>query len=176
MVKHFLETLWPVFGFARIIGMFPCKRKLNEDGTMEMKPMNWKVQWLLFGLTYFLIAIPAVSWNVWNYLKSGRTIEEIFQCQKDLAGGESILDLLTFILIMVLMSLVVNVTQYRNFKMRHELCELSLQLSKTSQDDSPLIPFLIVSGLFLPLYVTFSWWQGYFTRQCFGLSWIIALY
>ena len=56
--------------------------------------------------------------------------------------------------------------------MRQGLCELSLQLSKTSEDDSPLVPFLIVSGLFLPLSVTFSWWQGYFTRQCFGLSWM----
>ena len=82
--------------------MFPCKRKLNEDGTMEMKPMNWKVQWLLYVFIICLFLIPSVSWNVWNYLKSGRTIEEIFQCQKDLAGGESILDLLTFILIMIL--------------------------------------------------------------------------
>ena len=172
MVKQFLETLWPVFGFARIIGMFPCKRKWNEDGTMEMKPMNWKVQWLLFGLIYFLITIPAMSLIVWNYLKSGRTMEEILQCQKDLAGGESVLDLLTFILIMVLMSLVVNVTQYKNFKMRQGLNELSLQLSKSSQDDSPLVPFLIVSGLMFPLSVTFTWWQGYFIRQCFDLSWM----
>ena len=84
-------------------------------------------------------------------------MEEILQCQKDLAGGESVLDLLTFILIMVLMSLVVNVTQYKNFKMRQGLNELSLQLSKSSQDDSLLVPFLIVSGLMFPLSVTFTW-------------------
>ena len=172
MVKHFLETLWPVLGLARIIGMFPCKRKLNEDGTMEMKPMNWKVQWLLFGLSYFLIAIPAVSWNVWNYLKSGRTIEEVFECQKDLAGGESILDLLTFILIMILMSLVVNVTQYRNFKMRQGLCEISSIVDRASQEDSLVIPFLTVCGLLVATIVTSSWFNGSLIQSCLKVNWV----
>ena len=176
MTKQFLETLWPVFGFARLLGMFPCKRKWNEDDIMELKPINWKIQWILFFCAFIFMSIPGISLNVWNYLKSEKNSEEIIECMKNLQGGDSVLDLSTFLVLFLATCLVINLTQYMNFKMRHGLCELSFQLNKASlKEDSPLIPFLIVCGTFIPLPLTFSCWFGWLTQKCFSLDWIDVL-
>lgn len=139
---------------------------------MELKPINWKIQWILFFVASIFMSIPGISLNVWNYLKSEKNSEEIIECMKRLQGGDSILDLSTFAVFFLLTMLVISVAQYMNFKMRPGLCELSSQLNKASEEDSPLIPFLIVSGTFVPCIITFSCWIGWLTGECFGLQWI----
>ena len=140
---------------------------------MELKLFNWKIQWVLFFCTFLFMSIPSNVLNAWNYLKSEKSSEEIIECMKRLQGGDSVLDLSTFLVIFFLTFLVISVTQYMNFKMRHGLCELSFQLNKTSlEEDSPLTPFLIVSGTFIPISLTFSCYFGWLTQECFGLDWI----
>ena len=143
---------------------------------MELKPINWKIQWILFFCAFIFMSIPGISLNVWNYLKSEKNSEEIIECMKNLQGGDSVLDLSTFLVLFLATCLVINLTQYMNFKMRHGLCELSFQLNKASlKEDSPLIPFLIVCGTFIPLPLTFSCWFGWLTQKCFSLDWIDVL-
>ena len=149
MVRHFLETLWPVFGFARILGMFPCKRKWNEDGAMELKPINWKILWLVYGCTMLLVYASIPATIIWLYFKTEKSIEEVQQCIKKMNGGDSFIDTLSILFLTVLGGFLMSVIQYGNFKMRDALCDLSFQLDKTSHE-SPLVAFLIVSVLFVP--------------------------
>ena len=173
MGRQFLETLWPMLCFARLLGMFPCRRIWTDDGKMELNPINWKFQGTLFACLYTLILILKMASYAWIFIKAEITIEGVTQCQHSLNGGESsTIDYLTTSIPWFVLYIGVIVIQIGNFKMRQGLCELSIQLSKASQDDSPLVPFLIVSGIFLPLSVTFSWWQGYFMQQCFYLTWM----
>ena len=149
MGQHFLETLWPVFGFARILGMFPCKRKWNEDGTMELKPINWKVQWLVYGCTMLLVWTSTIGANIWLYLNTEKSIEEVQQCHKNMGAADSIIDLLTLFVIFLLGGLLASLIQYGNSKMRDTLCDLSFQLDFTSDHDSPKVAFFAVCVLFV---------------------------
>ena len=95
MDQEFLKRPWPTLGFARFLGMFPCKRIWNEDGrSMELKPMNWKVQWALYaGLWLFMgsgffLVILILS-------KTEKSTDEIKQCFTELNGNGSIVDILT---------------------------------------------------------------------------------
>ena len=102
MGQYFLETLWPLFGFARIFGMFPCKRKLNEDGGMELKPINWKVQWLVYGCSMLLVWTSTMATIIWVYLKTEKSIEEVQQCIKKMNGGDNFIDTLSILFLTVL--------------------------------------------------------------------------
>ena len=64
-----------------------------------------------------------------------------------------------------------SVIQYRNFKMRDALCDLSFQLDKTSHE-SPLVTFLIVSVLFVPPVICNSFIFGWNLVECLNLDWI----
>ena len=171
MVQHFLATLWPVFGFARILGMFPCKRKWNEDGTMELKPINWKVQWLFYGCSMFLVWTSMPATIIWLYFNTEKSIEEIQQCYKDMhGGGDSVIDLLSVLFLVILGGLLATLIQYGNFKMRDALCDLSLMLDSISGHESPLVTFLIVSVLFVPPIICNSFVFGWSLVECLNLD------
>ena len=172
MGQHFLETLWPVFGFARILGMFPCKRKWNEDGTMELKPINWKVQWLVYGCTMLLVWTSTIGANIWLYLNTEKSIEEVQQCHKNMGAADSIIDLLTLLVIFLLGGLLASLIQYGNSKMRDTLCDLSFQLDFTSDHDSPKVAFFTVSVLFVPAIICNAFLSGWILVECLALDWI----
>ena len=172
MVKQFLDTLWPLFGFARLLGMFPCKRISNEDGNIVLKPINGKLQWLIYCCTEALIIFSALSATSWHFFKSQRSFEEVQKCQYNLWGGESIVDLLTFLAVLALISLGSIMVQYGTFKMRHGLCDLSFQLDRNLKEDPLLLTFLTVSGLFVPPVICNSLLTGWLMVECLNLNWI----
>ena len=172
MVKQFLDTLWPVFGFARLLGMFPCKRISNEDGNIVLKPINGKLQWLIYCCTEALILFSALSATSWHFFKSQRSFEEVQKCQYNLWGGESIVDLLTFLAALALISLGSIMVQYGAFIMRHWLCGRSFQLDRNLKEDPLLLTFLTVSGLFVPPVICNSLLTGWLMVECLNLNWI----
>ena len=36
-----LQDFWPVFKVFQILGLFPCKKETNENGTIQLKPIRW---------------------------------------------------------------------------------------------------------------------------------------
>ena len=78
--------------------------------------------------------VSVISVNVWNHSNSEKTYEEIVQCQADLSGGVSVLDFLASMIIMPVNGLAIIVIQFRNFKMRESLCELSVHLNRNTDN------------------------------------------
>ena len=85
MVRQFLETVWPIFVFARLFGMFPCKRIRNEDGSMELKPINGKVQFTLCSVFWisYMVAFSFLLFSMYN--KTENTMEESVTISTDVA-------------------------------------------------------------------------------------------
>ena len=54
MGGQLIENLWPLFAFARLLGMFPYKRILTKHGTMELKPISQKIHWGLYACRWTL--------------------------------------------------------------------------------------------------------------------------
>ena len=126
MGRQFLETLWPMLCFARLLGMFPCRRIWTDDGKMELNPINWKFQGTLFACLYTLILILKMASYAWIFIKAEITIEGVTQCQHSLNGGESsTIDYLTTSIPWFVLYIGVIVIQIGNFKMRQGLCEIS---------------------------------------------------
>ena len=95
MGQEFLKTPWPILGFAQFLGMFPCKRICNEDGSIGLKPMNWKVQWAFFAGMWLLIGGSGAFLFFLVFSKSPKSSEEIKQCFQEFNGNGSIVDILT---------------------------------------------------------------------------------
>ena len=152
--------------------MFPCKRKWNEDGAMELKPINWKILWLVYGCTMLLVYASIPATIIWLYFNSEKSIEEVQQCNKDMQGGDSVIDLLSILFLFILGGLLATVVQYGNFKMRDALCDLSFQLDLISSHESPLVSFLIVSLLFVPPMICNSFVFGWNLVECLNINWI----
>mgnify|MGYP001494733981 CR=1 FL=1 len=86
MARQFLETLWPMFGFARFLGMFPCKRLRTEDGKIELKPINWKIQWALFACFNVLVLGLIIASYAWISFKAEIPMADVTQCQNKIRG------------------------------------------------------------------------------------------
>ena len=138
MGRQFLETLWPMLGFARLLGMFPCKRIRTEDGKIELKPMNWKVQWALFACLYVVILGLTIASYAWIFFKAEITMEEVSHCQDNLGGGQSTMDIITVSILWLLMLIGALVIQIGNFKMRQGLCEMSSKIDTASLQGVPV--------------------------------------
>ena len=54
----FFKTFWPFLASARIIGIFPCKKVKNEDGSESLVVVNWKIRLLSF-LIYACLVLTA---------------------------------------------------------------------------------------------------------------------
>ena len=173
MGRQFLETLWPMLCFARLLGMFPFRRVWTDDGKMELNPINWKFQGTLFACLYTLILILKMASYAWIFIKAEITIEGVTQCQHSLNGGESsTIDYLTTSIPWFVLYIGVIVIQFGNFKMRQGLCEISSIVDRASQEDSLVIPFLTVCGLLVATIVTSSWFNGSLIQSCLKVNWV----
>ena len=139
---------------------------------MELKPINWKILWLVYGCTMLLVYASIPATIIWLYFNSEKSIEEVQQCNKDMHGGDSVIDLLSFLFLFILGGLLATVVQYGNFKMRDALCDLSFQLDLISSHESPLVSFLIVSVLFVPPMICNSFVFGWNLVECLNINWI----
>ena len=68
------ETFQPFLTWNRIIGIFPCKKVKNDDGTIALVPINKAVRFLCFGLHWSIIL--ALSASCWHFVlqRSGLNI------------------------------------------------------------------------------------------------------
>ena len=68
------ETFQPFLTWNRIIGIFPCKKVKNDDGTISLVPINKAVRFLCFGLHWSIIL--ALSASCWHFVlqRSGLNI------------------------------------------------------------------------------------------------------
>ena len=170
MGQEFLKTPWPILGFAQFLGMFPCKRICNEDGSIGLKPMNWKVQWALFAGMWLLIGGSGAFLFFLVFSKSPKSSEEIKQCFQEFNGNGSIVDILTTNISGSIVLLGSFVIHFGNCKMKEDLCDFADLLKKTSMKISGSKSFLIVSGLYAPAYICFSLFHAWITSQCLSLN------
>ena len=176
MGRQFLETLWPLLCFARLLGMFPCRRIWTDDGKMELNPINLKFQGTLFACLYTLILILKMASYAWIFIKAKITIEGVTQCQHNLNGGAaSTMDYLTTSIPWVKLYVGVVIIQIGNFRMRQGLCEIFSKMSKiqkASREDSLVTPFLTLCGLLAVTIVSSSWFNGYLIQACLNVNWV----
>ena len=51
-----LQDFWPFFKLLEILGLFPCKKKINEKGAIQLKPIRWWIPVIkMLGLSTLLI-------------------------------------------------------------------------------------------------------------------------
>ena len=173
MARQFLETLWPMFGFARFLGMFPCKRLRTEDGKIELKPINWKIHWALFACFNVLVLGLIIASYAWISFKAEIPMADVTQCQNKIRGEESTMDIVTSSIFWLVMLIGSFVIQVGNFKMRQELCEISSKFDRVSQEEGSLVsPFLTVCGLLVITIVTSSSHYGWLINTCLNVNWI----
>ena len=131
MVEGFLGTLRPVFGFARLVGLFPCKRVRKENGHIELVPISWKIQLTLYMISYTLFLGPYHI--LWPYfiINKGKSFRELCQCFMNLFyGNETVVDAFIIALFFTFVSASTLLICIGNYKMKQELCELSVQYSQ----------------------------------------------
>ena len=169
MGRQFLENIWPVLIIARFLGMFPCQRIWNDDGTTELKPINWKVQWSLYSFYYLvLIGSGCLVFGV-TLFKSEETSADIMACMKR-TNGDDVVDMISSAIMMLSMSVGLVFVHYVTFKMKHSLCDLSRQFKNTSSKISTSKPFWIVFGLQILTFLLSSCLQGIMIEECSELT------
>ena len=179
MGRQLIENLWPFFAFARLLGMFPYKRILTEDGVMELKPMaiSWKFYWGLNACRWTLIASAITFVNIWIFSKTTRTFDQWNQCLVDYSGGQSVTNGFALLILFLAVNLESIFLQRGNFKMREKTCELSSQFKNF---DSLYVdnPVWTVFGLFMATLFTttlYAWQIGSTYQNCLDLSLINIL-
>ena len=53
-----LQDFWPVFKVFQILGLFPCKKETNENGTIQLKPIRWWIPVVKFLGLLLLMYLP----------------------------------------------------------------------------------------------------------------------
>ena len=182
MERQALELLWPLFNIGRFLGCFPCKKVVNtESGTKELKPMDWKLYWMLYfavGLP-FTLAGPLMSTLVF-YFETGK-ISGLYDCIIMLNPhlAESYIDQTLQLLMSGFTFLLVFTIQFQNSKLKDFLCiipSFGLQRSKRSNWKilKPLLTFYVTASITcclnatMPIYILFK-------CQLASLHWFIYL-
>ena len=180
MGRQLIENLWPFFAFARLLGMFPYKRILTEDGAMELKPMaiSRKFYWGINACRLTLIFSAMTFVNAWPFFGTTRTSDQVNQCLYDKNGGPSIFNGVVFLLYFLAINFEAFFLQRGNFKMREATCELSSQFKNF---DSLYVknPMWTVLGLLMATLLTITLaaiQYRWMYLECFGLSLIFALF
>ena len=179
MGQQLIENLWPFFGFARLMGMFPYKRIMTENGMMELKPIS-KITYLLYGCIRWTLTTVSISLvTTWFFFKTTRTYDQWSQCLVDYNGGQSVTNQLALLFLLVFSTFTGILLQNGNFKIRANVCELSSQFKKTlQQHDSLSSPiFTFIGSLFAKLFTTtlYTYQLVWICQNCLGFSLINAL-
>ena len=62
-----LQDFWPVLKIYQYIGLFPCKKVTDENGTIQLQPMKlWKS--IVAAFFWFLIVTLPILGNNFRYL------------------------------------------------------------------------------------------------------------
>ena len=51
-----LQDFWPVLKIYQYVGLFPCKKVTNENGTVQLQPMKLWIS-IMAAFIWFLIAV-----------------------------------------------------------------------------------------------------------------------
>ena len=181
MGQQLIENLWPFFGFARLLGMFPYKRILTENGMMELKPIS-KIHQGLYGCTRWMLTTVSISLvTTWFFFNTTRTYDQYSQCLADYNGGHSV----TYVFALLFLMLFSNLTgilllKYGKIEMReNNVCELSPQFKKTLQQHDSLSspPFTFIVLLMAKFFTTtlYASQLGWICQNCFGFNLINVL-
>ena len=170
MGEGFLGTLWPVFGFAHCLGLFPCKRIRNEYGQIELLPISWKVQLILFILSSSATLGIQEIVIVYHGFSSGKIFPEIFHClMLKFYGNESITDLFIAVIFFTIILARANLICFANYKMKEDLIDLSLQFHSSTKKKS-LKSFYIIFIMMLIWSITVSIGLAWTSHECLSCS------
>ena len=120
MERRIFELLWPLFGFCRYLGLFPCKQTIDPlSGSIELMPIHWIQQ-----LTFFLfIGMPIAMLGNMAFIPysliEDKSIEEIFECLQNAhqkVMGESLVNKFLVFTFMTVMIIVYYLSTWGNFK------------------------------------------------------------
>ena len=177
MAEGFLGTLWPLFGFARMLGLFPCKRLKNENGQIELVPISWKVQLTLLIICSCCAIVPNYILSVYHGFLSGKSFGEINQClMQILYGNETIIDVFVQIFFFAFTTSSYYLICLENYRMKRGLCELSLNFYEIKKKKSVnSVCILILMFLIWSICVSFNVSWVHFECLCVSSQSFIIL-
>ena len=177
MGRQLIEKLWPLFCFARLLGMFPYKRILTDNGMMELRPISKKIHWGLYAFKWTLTIVSTLFVTSWIFFK--RTYDQLSECLVGYNGGHSAINILALFLFLLFVTLEAILLQIGNYKLRGNVCELSSQFKiAVKPDDTLSTPiFIFIGFLMATLFTTtlYAFQLGWICHNCLDLSLINSL-
>ena len=59
-----LQDFWPVLKIFQYLGLFPCKKVTNENGTVQLQPMKLWIAIIAAFIWFLIVAIPFIGNNL----------------------------------------------------------------------------------------------------------------
>ena len=171
MERQVFDLLWPLFGFGRYLGFFPCKRIVDpETCENQLKPVNWKIQLILFIIFGGIFCqIGVISYQL--ILQSNVEEANIFDCMETInpAISGSFVDKLALYVMPTVAAVVPYLAHWGNYKMRKGLCLLSQKCMRRSSlsDRRILKPFLAYFAITAIFCISASLITFYTLSVCF---------
>ena len=178
MERDIFELLWPIFGFGRYFGFFPCKKSKDlETGKVFLEPISWKIQWILYLTLGVVIGQSGSVATTILFSISGNDMEKVMQCVTNANHFGGTMDTLTVFFLISFMVLACLLMQWGNFIIRNEICELSkmeLKCAKT-KDGKILKPFIAITILVVVFSILSTLNNIVVSVMCTSLDWTYIL-
>ena len=178
MERHLFDSLWPVFGFGRYLGVFPCQRiKDSLTGKVRLLPINWKIQWASYVCT-MVLSNAGVLINTMVLMANVKSFEDLKKCMvKDSEVDYNVMDSSSTMILTGLLFGTCFIVQWQTFQAKSKLCKLSNfaegMLSRPHKGGKKILkPFLVVTILSFIFDFSSSLLYLYIHIDCFSLDWI----
>ena len=66
-----LQNFWPILKVFQILGLFPCKKVIEENGSIQLKPIKFWISISLLSTWALILSLPSVS--IIFYLKTNHS-------------------------------------------------------------------------------------------------------
>ena len=176
--RQFLEQLWPIFGIGRYLGFFPCQRITDySKEKFELKPIDWKIQWTLFILSYLILGnlVTFVGFALYFFF-SDKSLSEIQQCTMDSLDGVGFVDFLALVTLAFCITASNPLIHWGNFKAKEGICQLS-NMSRTRSNETnsritkPFMCAMVFDVFFTIVNTIFS---SLVIPKCLEVSWVLS--
>ena len=177
--RQFLEQLWPIFGIGRYLGFFPCQQITDySKEKFELKPIDWKIQWTLFILSYLILGnlVTFVGFTFY-FLFSDKSLSEIQQCTMNSTDGIGLVDFLAMGTLASSINAACLLIHWGNFKAKDRICQLSNMNKIRSNESNGRItkPFICVMVFHVLFTIISTIFISLVTPKCLEVSWIFTL-
>ena len=66
-----LHDIWPLLKVFQVLGLFPCKKVIDDEGNIQLKPMKTWFSIMLFSIWSMVFFVPPIGMNLYFENKTG---------------------------------------------------------------------------------------------------------